>query len=231
VNKEMDGVCEVVMPQMGDKIAEGTITRWLVEVGDRVDRDQPLFEIATDKVDAEIPSPASGVLQVLYPVGATVPVNTVVARIVAFGDHPETSPRKSLIGEQCNVELRSPGPEGQLEEIGSETGRQASGYRRITRGELAAISKRLGRERLWRNLISIPLAVYLTFKFPWGVYLVLVYILLRVNNASAELNRLYSMHLATYPEEAGSQGSESELIRKAEETTGQPQNPGHQADG
>ena len=51
---------EVVMPQMGESIAEGTITRWLVKVGDRVERDQPLFEISTDKVDAEIPSPAAG---------------------------------------------------------------------------------------------------------------------------------------------------------------------------
>ena len=53
---------EVVMPQMGESIAEGTITKWLVKVGDKVERDKPLFEISTDKVDAEIPSPASGVL-------------------------------------------------------------------------------------------------------------------------------------------------------------------------
>ena len=51
---------EVIMPQMGESIAEGTITKWLVQVGERVERDQPLFEISTDKVDAEIPSPASG---------------------------------------------------------------------------------------------------------------------------------------------------------------------------
>src|SRR5213078_2949021 len=58
---------EVVMPQMGESIAEGTITRWLKKVGDRVERDEPLFEISTDKVDAEIPSPAAGVLtEVLF---------------------------------------------------------------------------------------------------------------------------------------------------------------------
>ena len=51
---------DVVMPQMGESIAEGTITKWLVKVGDKVERDQPLFEISTDKVDAEIPSPAAG---------------------------------------------------------------------------------------------------------------------------------------------------------------------------
>src|SRR3954451_3375423 len=53
---------DVVMPQMGESIAEGTITKWLKKVGDRVERDEPLFEISTDKVDAEIPSPAAGVL-------------------------------------------------------------------------------------------------------------------------------------------------------------------------
>jgi len=53
---------EVVMPQMGESIAEGTITKWLKKVGEHVDRDEPLFEISTDKVDAEIPSPAAGTL-------------------------------------------------------------------------------------------------------------------------------------------------------------------------
>jgi len=71
---------EVVMPQMGESIAEGTITRWLKKVGDQVERDEPLFEISTDKVDAEIPSPAAGVLsQVFYNEGDTVEVNKVVA--------------------------------------------------------------------------------------------------------------------------------------------------------
>lgn len=74
--------CEIVMPQLGESIARGSITRWLVAVGDRVERDQPLFEVSTDKVDAEIPSPASGVLtRIYYPVGTTVPVNTIVAWI------------------------------------------------------------------------------------------------------------------------------------------------------
>ena len=53
---------DVIMPQMGESIAEGTLTRWLVQVGEAVERDQPLFEISTDKVDAEIPSPAAGTL-------------------------------------------------------------------------------------------------------------------------------------------------------------------------
>lgn len=78
---------EVVMPQMGESIAEGTITRWLVAVGEPVERDQPLFEISTDKVDAEIPSPVTGVLlEIKHGEGATVPVDQVVAYIGAAGE-------------------------------------------------------------------------------------------------------------------------------------------------
>ncbi|HEX5757988.1 MAG TPA: dihydrolipoamide acetyltransferase family protein [Thermoanaerobaculia bacterium] len=78
---------EVVMPQMGESIAEGTITKWLVKPGEKVERDQPLFEISTDKVDAEIPSPAAGtLLEVRHQEGETVPVNEVVALIGAEGE-------------------------------------------------------------------------------------------------------------------------------------------------
>src|SRR5512139_3524039 len=77
----------VVMPQMGESIAEGTIVRWIKKVGDTVDRDEPLFEISTDKVDAEIPSPAAGVLlEISVKEGETVPVNSVVAQIGAAGE-------------------------------------------------------------------------------------------------------------------------------------------------
>src|SRR5689334_12211600 len=73
---------DVVMPQMGESIAEGTIVRWIKKVGDKVDRDEPLFEISTDKVDAEIPAPAAGVVtEIRHKEGETVPVNTVVAII------------------------------------------------------------------------------------------------------------------------------------------------------
>ena len=78
---------EVVMPQMGESIAEGTIVRWIKKVGDHVDRDEPLFEISTDKVDAEIPSPAAGVVaEIRVKAGETVPVNSVVAVIGAAGE-------------------------------------------------------------------------------------------------------------------------------------------------
>src|SRR5258705_10158747 len=83
---------DVVMPQMGESIAEGTIVRWIKKVGDKVDRDEPLFEISTDKVDAEIPSPAAGVVtEIRVKEGETVPVNSVVAVIGAAGDKPSAS--------------------------------------------------------------------------------------------------------------------------------------------
>src|SRR5271168_1521194 len=73
---------DIVMPQMGESIFEGTITKWLKKPGDRVERDEPLFEISTDKVDAEIPSPAAGVLtEIKVAEGQTVPIQTVVAVI------------------------------------------------------------------------------------------------------------------------------------------------------
>src|SRR5687768_13466614 len=82
----------VVMPQMGESIAEGTIVRWIKKVGDSVDRDEPLFEISTDKVDAEIPSPAAGVLTAIQvKEGETVPVNSVVATIGTAGEVPAQS--------------------------------------------------------------------------------------------------------------------------------------------
>src|SRR5947199_1417531 len=80
---------EVVMPQMGESIAEGTITKWLKNVGDKDERDEPLFEISTDKVDAEIPSPAAGTLtDIKFKEGETVEVNTVVAVLDGNGVQP-----------------------------------------------------------------------------------------------------------------------------------------------
>ncbi len=77
---------EVIMPQMGESIFEGTITKWLKKPGDKVERDEPLFEISTDKVDAEIPAPAAGVLkEIKVGEGQTVPIQTVVAVIDANG--------------------------------------------------------------------------------------------------------------------------------------------------
>src|SRR5215467_14536845 len=78
---------DVIMPQMGESIFEGTLTKWLKKPGDKVTRDEPLFEISTDKVDAEIPAPASGVLaEIKVQEGTTVQVNTVVGLIAAEGE-------------------------------------------------------------------------------------------------------------------------------------------------
>src|SRR6202040_1385580 len=77
---------DVIMPQMGESIFEGTITKWLKKPGDKIERDEPLFEISTDKVDAEIPSPSAGVLkEIKVNEGQTVPIQTVVAVIDADG--------------------------------------------------------------------------------------------------------------------------------------------------
>src|SRR5260370_12557598 len=84
---------DVAMPQMGESIAEGTVVRWIKKPGDKVDRDEPLLEISTDKVDAEIPSPAAGTLsEVLVKEGQTVAVNSVVARIAGEGESAKPAP-------------------------------------------------------------------------------------------------------------------------------------------
>ena len=89
---------DVIMPQMGESIFEGTITKWLKKPGDKIERDEPLFEISTDKVDAEIPSPAAGVLkEIKVKEGQTVPIQTVVASIDATGSSaaaPASAPAK-----------------------------------------------------------------------------------------------------------------------------------------
>lgn len=101
---------EIVMPQMGESIVEGTITKWLKKPGDKVQRDEPLFEISTDKVDAEIPSPASGVLQdIKVAEGTTVQVNTVVGIISADGE-PAAAPAKAAPPAPAAPEKKGPPP-------------------------------------------------------------------------------------------------------------------------
>ena len=94
---------DVVMPQMGESIVEGTLTKWLKKAGDRVDRDEPLFEISTDKVDTEIPSPAAGTLaEIIVEEGKTVGINTVVGRIRngASGPVPSASAPAATVVEE-----------------------------------------------------------------------------------------------------------------------------------
>jgi len=105
---------DVLMPQMGESIAEGTIVRWIRKLGDRVERDEPLFEISTDKVDAEIPASAAGVLvEIRAKEGETVPVNSVVAVIgeagtgaaAPGGERHKTSPLVRRIAGEHGVDL------------------------------------------------------------------------------------------------------------------------------
>ena len=100
---------EVVMPQMGESIAEGTITKWLKQVGERVERDEPLFEISTDKVDAEIPSPAAGTLtEVRFKEGDTVEVNTVVAILDGDGAGPSAEKSVKSVSQPATPEAPPP---------------------------------------------------------------------------------------------------------------------------
>src|ERR1043165_4829347 len=102
---------EVVMPQMGESIAEGTITKWLKNVGERVERDEPLFEISTDKVDAEIPSPAAGTLtEVRFKEGETVEVNTVVAVLDGGGAVTAEAPAAKVVEEKPAQPVHPPPP-------------------------------------------------------------------------------------------------------------------------
>src|SRR5437899_11727335 len=89
---------DVLMPQMGESMFEGTITKWLKKPGEKVQRDEPLFEISTDKVDAEIPAPAAGVLkEIKVQEGATVQVNTVVGVIDAEGAAAAAAPAQPAL--------------------------------------------------------------------------------------------------------------------------------------
>jgi len=103
---------DVVMPQMGESIVEGTLTKWLKKPGERIERDEPLFEISTDKVDTEIPSPAAGVVsEILVEEGKTVGINTVVARIeesATVAPGPKGTPPPAL--EPPMVSPRPPEP-------------------------------------------------------------------------------------------------------------------------
>jgi 2-oxoglutarate dehydrogenase E2 component (dihydrolipoamide succinyltransferase) len=96
---------DIVMPQMGESIFEGTITKWLKKPGDKVERDEPLFEISTDKVDAEIPSPSAGVLkEIKVAEGKTVPIQTVVGVIDAAGDASATKPAQPVASPKSEAQ-------------------------------------------------------------------------------------------------------------------------------
>ncbi len=131
------------MPQMGESVAEGTIVRWIKNVGDKVDRDEPLFEISTDKVDAEIPSPAAGILaEILAHEGETVPVNSVVAVIGGANDVVSTSAH--------TADTPRP-PVSDLHDTHSHSGASASAFslpapETLTRERTSPLVRQLARE-------------------------------------------------------------------------------------
>jgi pyruvate dehydrogenase E2 component (dihydrolipoamide acetyltransferase) len=113
---------KVIMPQMGESIFEGTITRWLKKVGDKVGRDEPLFEISTDKVDSEIPSPGEGILtEILVPEGKTVQINTVIATIgseaAAAARPPLSEPKAESVEQPTAVVEPAVKPVAKAEEL------------------------------------------------------------------------------------------------------------------
>ncbi len=120
---------EVLMPQMGESITEGTLTRWLKKIGDTVARDEPIFEISTDKVDAEIPSPAAGVLsEIRVAEGQTVTINTVVAVIGGAVEAAPTAPQVSAAAGPA-VPSATASPAGVT--VGSEAARSSPLVRKI----------------------------------------------------------------------------------------------------
>jgi len=113
---------DVIMPQMGESVAEGTIVTWLKKIGDFIEKDEILLEISTDKVDTEIPSPARGILaEILVPEGKTVPVGTVIARIESEKAQEAEKPVSEVKGSEEPSKI---GREKKQSEIGKETGRE-----------------------------------------------------------------------------------------------------------
>jgi 2-oxoglutarate dehydrogenase E2 component (dihydrolipoamide succinyltransferase) len=131
-------MADVIMPQMGESIFEGTITKWLKKPGDKIERDEPLFEISTDKVDAEIPSPSAGVLkEIKVNEGQTVPIQTVVAVIDADGagtsagtsaaaSAPAPAPAKAEAPAQASAPPRAEAPAKPVPSPASSTPRAAA---------------------------------------------------------------------------------------------------------
>ncbi len=142
-------MADVVMPQMGESIVEGTLTKWLKKVGDRVERDEPLFEISTDKVDTEIPSPAAGTLtEILTQEGETVQVNAVVARI---GDGDEAAAAAPAAAEPPKPEEapkeepKAEAPKDEPREVELEAAPPAAAEEELT-GPVSPLVRRMARE-------------------------------------------------------------------------------------
>src|SRR5262245_54231654 len=148
---------DVVMPQMGESIVEGTLTKWLKKAGEHVERDEPLFEISTDKVDTEIPAPVAGTLsEVLVEEGKTVGINTVVARIEegdgagkpaarpAAEKRPEKPASKAVSQRAAEESARSEGTEPVSQSAPEPPGAEAAAGEAM--GPLSPLVRKLARE-------------------------------------------------------------------------------------
>jgi 2-oxoglutarate dehydrogenase E2 component (dihydrolipoamide succinyltransferase) len=134
----------IIMPQMGESIAEGTITKWFKKQGDRVDRDEPLFEISTDKVDTEIPSPAAGVLtEIKVGEGETVPINTVVGIIGTEGAAASAPPLSST----QQMRAVSPGPSAPESESAAPSSEAHAPPRETGEPRSSPLVRRMAREQ------------------------------------------------------------------------------------
>ena len=151
---------DVVMPQMGESIVEGTLTKWLKKPGERVERDEPLFEISTDKVDTEIPAPSSGVLQeVLVEEGKTVGINTVVGRIAEEGGaaapaepaaaQPPAAPQPPPAQPPAAQPAPPPPPPAQAAAPAQPANRRRTGAaeEQQQQGPLSPVVRKIARER------------------------------------------------------------------------------------
>ena len=145
----------VVMPQMGESIVEGTITKWLKKVGEPVEKDEPLFEISTDKVDAEIPSEVAGVLiEIKFPEGATVGINTVVAVVGEKGSSvkspmaPEQRAEKSTEPEATQTAVPAPRPTAE-----TQSSKAPSAVARTTDGGIEIVMPQMG-ESIFEGTIT-----------------------------------------------------------------------------
>jgi 2-oxoglutarate dehydrogenase E2 component (dihydrolipoamide succinyltransferase) len=140
---------DVVMPQMGESIFEGTITKWLKKPGDKVERDEPLFEISTDKVDAEIPSPSAGVLkEIKIPEGQTVPIQTVVAVIDGAGSAATSAPAPAATPAKAPAAPASSAPPAAAAKPAPAPAKPAAPAPAIQPAAATAPASRAGTERI-----------------------------------------------------------------------------------
>ena len=141
---------DVIMPQMGESIFEGTITKWLKQPGEKVQRDEPLFEISTDKVDAEIPAPASGTLQdIKVQAGNTVQVNTVVGTIAEEGAAVSAKPAAGGDGGRAAQPAAAPPPKAEQPKVPADlSADEKTGLERQQQGKVEESAEAGDQERV-----------------------------------------------------------------------------------